>query len=115
MIDNPIHNGNLRDEGDDLHSAPALGADQRVNLIDFSDHLGLRVRFGPHQAVDIEAGVPLGENVLPSLRAEKFSTDEKRQDLPREDLGQPRVVDPWDLMEDARLVQSALGHLVIEV
>ena len=38
MINNPVHNGNLRDEGDDLHPAPALGADHRVNLIDLPDH-----------------------------------------------------------------------------
>jgi len=24
VIDNPVHNGNLRDEGDDLHPAPAI-------------------------------------------------------------------------------------------
>jgi len=33
MIDNPIHDGNLRDEGDDLHPAPAFRADHRVHLI----------------------------------------------------------------------------------
>ena len=26
VIDNPVHNGNLRDEGDDLHPAAALRA-----------------------------------------------------------------------------------------
>jgi len=55
MLHDPVHNGNLRDEGDDLHlaalmepltllheycKAAALGAEHRVNLIDFSDHLG---------------------------------------------------------------------------
>jgi hypothetical protein len=39
MIDYPIHDGNLRDEGDDLHSAAALGTDHRINLIDLPDHL----------------------------------------------------------------------------
>ena len=34
MIDNPVHNGILRDESDDLHRPPALGADHGVNLID---------------------------------------------------------------------------------
>jgi len=38
VIDNPVHNGNLRDEGDDLHPSPALRADHRVHLIDLPDH-----------------------------------------------------------------------------
>ena len=28
MIDNPVHNGILRDESDDLHRAAALGTDR---------------------------------------------------------------------------------------
>jgi len=39
MIDYPIHDGNLRDEGDDLHPAAALGAGHRINFIDLPDHL----------------------------------------------------------------------------
>ena len=35
---NPIHDGNLREEGDDLHPAPAFRADHRVHLIDLPDH-----------------------------------------------------------------------------
>ena len=38
MIDNPVHNGILRDEIDDLYRPPALGADHRVNLIDLPDY-----------------------------------------------------------------------------
>ena len=38
MIDYPIHDGNLRDEGVDLHSAAALGTDHRINLIDLPHH-----------------------------------------------------------------------------
>jgi len=30
MIDNPIHNGILRDEGDDLRGAATLGAEHKV-------------------------------------------------------------------------------------
>ena len=30
MIDNPVHDGMLHDEGDYLHRSPALGADERV-------------------------------------------------------------------------------------
>jgi hypothetical protein len=37
------------------------------------------------------------------------------QHLPGEDLGQPRVIDPRDLMEDARRVDAALGHQEMEV
>jgi len=65
--------------------------------------------------VDVESGVALGKQALRPLRAEKFSADEKRQDLPGEDLRQPRVVNPRDLMEDPRRVHSALGHQVVKV
>jgi hypothetical protein len=34
MIDNPVHDGILREEGDDLHAAATLGAEHGVNLID---------------------------------------------------------------------------------
>ena len=47
VIDYPIHDGNLRDEGDGLHSAAALGADLRVDFIGITDHLG------PARAVSI--------------------------------------------------------------
>ena len=51
MINNPIHEGslasprglhegNLREEGDDLHPAPAFRADHRVHFIDLPDHEG---------------------------------------------------------------------------
>ena len=35
-----VHNGEIGEEGDDLHLAAALGAEHRVDLIHFSDHLG---------------------------------------------------------------------------
>jgi hypothetical protein len=38
VIDDAIHHGNLREEGDDLHPAPAFRAGHRVNLIDLPDH-----------------------------------------------------------------------------
>ena len=59
--------------------------------------------------------MPPGENALGPLGAEELPPDKKRQHLPGEDLGQPRVVDPRDLMEDARLVHAALGHQEMEV
>jgi hypothetical protein len=34
VIDNPVHDGILREEGDDLHAAATLGAEHGVNLID---------------------------------------------------------------------------------
>jgi hypothetical protein len=49
--------------------------------------------------VDIEAGVPPGENALAPLRAQQLLADKKSQNLPGEDLRQPRVVDPRDLIE----------------
>ena len=59
-------------------------------------------------AVDIEAGVRPGENALGPFRAQQLLADKKFQNLPGEDLGEPHVVDPRDLMEDARLVHAAL-------
>jgi hypothetical protein len=38
MINNPIHDVMLREEGNDLHPAPAFRADHRVHLIDLPDH-----------------------------------------------------------------------------
>ena len=81
----------------------------------FSHPLGLRLRLGPHPAVDIEADVPPGQNALGPFRAEKFSADEKWQDLPGEDLRQPAIAQAGDLMEDSHPVGPALGHQVVEV
>ena len=47
MIDDPVHNGILRDESDDLHSAATLGADHRIYLIDLPDHLGPALGMAP--------------------------------------------------------------------
>ena len=65
--------------------------------------------------MDIEPRVPPGENPFRPFRAQKLLADKIGQDLAGEELGQPRVVDPGDLMEDARLVHSALGHQEMEV
>jgi len=164
MLHYPIHDGNLRDEGDDLHPAPAFRADHRVHLIDLPDHgrptfgrktpelflndperrrtlarlldlppMGVRIKAevsdhhltlvgnmrghpgDKYVAVDVEAGVRPRENALGPLRAQQLLADKHRQNLAGEDLGEPRVVDPRDLMEDARLVHSALGHQVMEM
>jgi len=80
-----------------------------VALIGFSPGLG------PDLAMDREAGLPPGEKALRPLHAEEFLADKIGQDLVAEDLGEPRVVDPWDLMEDACLVHSALSHQKVEV
>ena len=55
-----------------------------------------------YAAVDVEAGVRPGENALGPFRAQQLLADKHRQNLAGEDLRQPRVVDPRDLMEDAR-------------
>ena len=57
--------------------------------------------------MDVEAGVRPGENALGPFRAEKLPADEEGQDLTGKDLSEPRVVDPRDLMEDARLVHDS--------
>jgi hypothetical protein len=66
-------------------------------------------------AVDVEAGVRPGENALGPFRAQQLLADKHRQDLAGKDLGETRVVDPRDLMEDARFVGPAFGHQKMEV
>jgi len=38
MINNPIHDVMLREEGNDLHPAPAFGTEHGVDFIDLPDH-----------------------------------------------------------------------------
>ena len=80
----------------------------------FPHPLGLRLRLGPDQAVDVEAGVRPGEEALGPLRAQQLLADKIGQDLAGKDLSQPRVVDPGDLTEEAGLVHSALSHQEME-
>ncbi len=44
MVDDPVHGGMIREEGDDLHPAAAAGTDHGVDFVDFPDHL--RPAFG---------------------------------------------------------------------
>jgi hypothetical protein len=53
-------------------------------------------------AVDGEAGVRPAENAFGPLRVQKLLADKHRQDLAGKDLGETRVIDPRDLMEDVR-------------
>ncbi len=80
-----------------------------------ADPLGLGLGPGPDPAVDVEAGVTPGENALRPLRAEQPLGDQQPEHFPGEDLGQPRVVDPGDLVEGPGLVHSALGHQEMEM
>jgi len=70
---------------------------------------------GAPAAVDVEAGVWPGENALGPFRAQQLLADKHRQDLAGKDLGERRVVDPRDLMEDARFVHAALGRQEMKV
>jgi hypothetical protein len=40
VVDDAVHDGAVCQERDDLHRAAALRADQRINFVDFTDHLG---------------------------------------------------------------------------
>ena len=62
-----------------------------------------------------ETAVPPGENAHRPLGTQQLLADKHCQHLTGKDLGQPRVVDPRDLMEDDRLVGPALGHQKTEV
>jgi len=39
MVDDPVHGPIIGDEGDHLHQPPALGTEQRIDLIDLANHL----------------------------------------------------------------------------
>jgi len=66
--------------------------------------------------MNVGVGVqPIIENALGPFRAQQLLADKHHQDLPGEDLGEPQVVDPRDLVEDARRVHAALGHQEMEV
>jgi len=39
VVDDAVHHDIVCDESDDAHLALALGAEERVNFINFSDHL----------------------------------------------------------------------------
>jgi hypothetical protein len=49
--------------------------------------------------VDVEAGVPPGEDPLGPFRAQQLLADKIGQHLAGEDPGETRVVDPRDLIE----------------
>ena len=40
VIDDPVHHAVVGEESDDLHLPTALGAEQGIDFIDFTDHLG---------------------------------------------------------------------------
>jgi len=40
VVDNPVHHGIIRNKSDDLHVSSALSKNQRIDLEDFSYHLG---------------------------------------------------------------------------
>jgi hypothetical protein len=81
----------------------------------FAHPLGLRLGLSTHAAMHGESRVAPGENARGPFGAQKLPADKRGEDLPGEELSQSRVVDPWDLVEDARLVHSALGHQEMEV
>ena len=65
--------------------------------------------------MDVEAGVTPGEDALRPLRAEHPLADKKPEHLTGEDLGQPRVVQMRQPMENSRLVHSPFGHKKMQV
>jgi hypothetical protein len=66
-------------------------------------------------AVDIEPGMSPGEKAFRPFGAQQLLVDKKPKNLAAENLSQPRVIDPGNLMEEARLVYSALGHQEMKV
>jgi hypothetical protein len=59
--------------------------------------------------------VPPGKQTFRPFGAEKLPADKIGQNLAAEELRQSRIVEPGDLMKDARLVHPALGHQEVEV
>jgi len=60
--------------------------------------------------MDVETGMPPGEEALGPLRAQQFLSHEHRRHLPGKKLRQPGVIDPGDFMENTRRVQAAGRH-----
>ena len=58
--------------------------------------------------------MPPGEKAFGSFWAEELPADKLNEDFAAEEFGQPRVVEPGDLMEKACLVHPALGHQEME-
>ncbi len=79
------------------------------------DRLGLGLGPGSDPTVDVEAGVPPRENAFRPLRAEQPLADKQPEYLMGEDLGQPRVVQTRQSMEDPRRVHSPFGHQEMHV
>ena len=101
---------------------PALMLEKRqvVQGQDRPDHvlpdpLGLGLGPGPHPAMDIESRVPPGKDPLGPLRAQELLTDQKPQDFPGENLGQPHVIQSRDPMENPSPVHSPFGHQEMQV
>jgi hypothetical protein len=40
VVDDSVHRREIREEGNDLHRAPAFRAKKRVDFVDLADHLG---------------------------------------------------------------------------
>lgn len=59
--------------------------------------------------------MPVADLALPFQKQETVQADKKRQDLPAEDLCQPRVVQPRKPVEDPRPVHSPFGHQEMQV
>lgn len=59
--------------------------------------------------------MPPGENPLGPFGAQELLVNQESQGLSGKEFGQPGVVEAGDLLEDARLVYSALGHQDMEV
>jgi len=104
----------IADLGLFLRERESLQGQQRPNHV-LSHPLGLGLGLGPDPAVDIEPRVPPGEKAFRPFGTQQLLVDQKPKNLPSEELSQPRVVDPGELMEEAGLVHSALGHQEMEV
>jgi len=81
----------------------------------FSDPLGLGLYPGPDTAVHVEAGVAPGEKAFCPFRAQQLLVDQKRKNLPSEELSQSGIVNTGDLMELPSLIHSSLGHQVVQL
>jgi hypothetical protein len=65
--------------------------------------------------MNIESGMPPGKKAFSPLGTQEFLANQESKDLAREERGQTGVVDPGDLIEEARLVHSTLDHQEMQV
>jgi hypothetical protein len=65
--------------------------------------------------VGVESLVPDSDLAFPFIEGEAFQGQKRPDHVFSDPLGQSRIVEAWDLVEEAGLVRSSLGHQEMEM